>query len=176
MARGSKQTILVMSDSHGNREVVQELKQLYLDKVDAIFHNGDSELPSNDPIWEGIQVVEGNCDYDGGYPDRLVTDLDGVRIAQTHGHLYRINYTWQNLDYWAQEVEADICLYGHLHAAAVEKRGKTIFLNPGSVQQPRGPIQVKLYALVTITDETISVRFYSLDHQEFTLLTKEFPR
>ena len=176
MARGTSKTILVMSDSHGNRDIVQELKDYYGGKVDAIFHNGDSELPSSDPIWQGIEVVEGNCDYDGGYSARQVTDLAGIRIAQTHGHLYRINYTWQNLDYWAQEVDADLCLYGHLHAAAVEKRGKTVFLNPGSVQQPRGPIQVKLYALVTLTDDSISVRFYSLDHKEYTPLAKDFPR
>ena len=176
MARGTSKTILVMSDSHGNRDIVQELKDYYRGKVDAIFHNGDSELSSSDPIWQGIEVVEGNCDYDGGYPARQVTDLAGLRIAQTHGHLYRINYTWQNLDYWAQEVEADLCLYGHLHAAAVEKRGKTVFLNPGSVQQPRGPVQVKLYALVTISDDSISVHFYSLDHEEYTPLAKDFPR
>lgn len=176
MARETSKTILVMSDSHGNRGIVQELKDYYLDKVDAIFHNGDSELASGDPIWDGIQVVAGNCDYDSGYEEKLVTDLAGCRIAQTHGHLYRINYTWQNLDYWAQEVDADLCLYGHLHAAAVEKRGKTIFLNPGSVQQPRGPIQTKLYALVTITSEVLSVRFYNLEHEEYTALAKDFRR
>ncbi|CQR24329.1 phosphoesterase [Streptococcus varani] len=176
MAEEASKTILVMSDSHGNRQVLEELKGHYWNKVDAIFHNGDSELDSEDPIWDGIQVVCGNCDFDGGYPDNLLTELEGVRIAQTHGHLYRINYTWQNLDYWAQEMDADICLYGHLHAAAAEKRGKTLFLNPGSVQQPRGLIQVKLYALITITDSCFKVRFYDLNHQEYTPLTKDIPR
>lgn len=176
MAKGTSKTILVMSDSHGNRDVVADLKEYYQGKVDAIFHNGDSELDSNDPIWQGVQVVCGNCDYYGGYPDSLLTQVGDTLIAQTHGHLYRINYTWQNLDYWAQEVDADICLYGHLHAAAAEKRGKTLFLNPGSVRQPRGPIQVKLYALITITDELFRVRFYDLHHKEYTPLSKDFLR
>lgn len=176
MEEGTSKTILVMSDSHGDRTVVENIKHHYQGRVDAIFHNGDSELTSDDPIWRGIQVVCGNCDYYGGYPDTLVTDLDGIRIAQTHGHLHRINYTWQNLDYWAQEVAADICLYGHLHAAAAEKRGKILFLNPGSVLQPRGLTRVKLYALITITDTAYKVRFYTLDYQEYTPLTKDFPR
>lgn len=176
MAKGNSKTILVMSDSHGDRKVVENLKQHYMGKVDAIFHNGDSELPSDDPIWDGIQVVCGNCDYFGGYPDSLVTEVGDIRIAQTHGHLYRINYTWQNLDYWAQEVGADICLYGHLHMASAQKHGDILFLNPGSVLQPRGLIQVKLYALITITDDVYKVRFYTLDHKEYTPLTKDFPR
>ena len=70
----AKQTIIVMSDSHGDRAIVEEIKTYYLGKVDAIFHNGDSELPSDDEVWQGIYVVAGNMDFYGGYPDRLVTD------------------------------------------------------------------------------------------------------
>ena len=66
--------IVVMSDSHGDWEIVEAVKQTYLGKVDAIFHNGDSELPADDAIWDGISVVCGNCDYYGGYPDTLLTD------------------------------------------------------------------------------------------------------
>ena len=91
-------TIIVMSDSHGDREIVSNIKQRYQGEVDAIFHNGDSELPSSDPIWDGIKVVRGNCDYDTGYPERLTTYLDDIVIAQTHGHLYNINFTWDRLD------------------------------------------------------------------------------
>lgn len=58
----AKQTIIVMSDSHGDRSIVEEIKNYYLGKVDGIFHNGDSELPSDDPVWEGIHVVAGNID------------------------------------------------------------------------------------------------------------------
>ena len=90
-----------MSDSHGDRDIIQTIKDQYQGKVDAIFHNGDSELLSNDPIWEGIKVVRGNCDYDNGYPESLVTQLGDAIIAQTHGHLYGINFTWERLDLWA---------------------------------------------------------------------------
>ena len=108
----AEQTIIVMSDSHGERDIVVDIKNRYQGKVDAIFHNGDSELESSDPVWEGIHVVRGNCDYDSGYPERLVVKLGDVIIAQTHGHLYGINFTWDKLDLWAQQEDADICLYG----------------------------------------------------------------
>ncbi|WP_238140673.1 metallophosphoesterase family protein, partial [Streptococcus suis] len=57
---GASKTILVMSDSHGDRQIVEEIKKHYFGKVDAIFHNGDSELDSQDSLWDGIQVVNGN--------------------------------------------------------------------------------------------------------------------
>ena len=45
----AEQTIIVMSDSHGERDIVVDIKNRYQGKVDAIFHNGDSELESSDP-------------------------------------------------------------------------------------------------------------------------------
>ncbi|MFX3716331.1 metallophosphoesterase family protein, partial [Streptococcus suis] len=100
---GASKTILGRSDSHGDRQIVEDIKHHYLGQVDAIFHNGDSELDSQDSLSDGIQVVNGNCDYVGGYPDQLITPLGDVSIAQTHGNLYVINYGWHRLDYWAQE-------------------------------------------------------------------------
>lgn len=95
----AKQTIIVMSDSHGDRAIVEEIRNHYIGKVDAIFHNGDSELPSDDEVWQGIQVVAGNMDFYDGYPERLVTDLAGTIIAQTHGHLFHINFSFKSWIY-----------------------------------------------------------------------------
>ncbi|WP_203266181.1 metallophosphoesterase [Streptococcus uberis] len=171
-----KTTIIVMSDSHGDREVVESIKNRYLDQVDAIFHNGDSELRSTEPIWDGIHVVAGNCDYDSSYPQKLVVQLDSYVIAQTHGHLYNINFTWDKLDYFARESQADICLYGHLHRPAAWQIGQTIFVNPGSVLQPRGDINEKLYAKIEMTEKTITVDYFDLNHSLYPSLSKEFER
>ena len=59
----AKQTIIVMSDSHGDSLIVEEIRDRYLGKVDAIFHDGDSELRPDSPLWEGIRVVKGNMDF-----------------------------------------------------------------------------------------------------------------
>ncbi len=165
-----------MSDSHGDREIVSKIKNKYLGKVHAIFHNGDSELNSSDPIWQDIYVVAGNCDYDNGYKSQLVTKLGPFTIAQTHGHLQGINFTWDKLDYFAQEADADICLYGHLHQPAAWQVGKTIFINPGSVSQPRGEINEKLYARVQLSDDVITIDYFNRDHEIYPLLSKEFKR
>ncbi len=172
----AEQVIIVMSDSHGDRQIVEEIKNHYKGKVDAIFHNGDSELESTDPVWEGIHVVKGNMDFYGEYPERLVTQLGPTRIIQTHGHLFQINFSFQKLDLWAQEEDADICLYGHLHIPDAWKEGRTLFLNPGSVSLPRGPIQECLYAKVEIDADSYRVEFLNRKHEVYEPLTKEFDR
>lgn len=168
-------TIIVMSDSHGDRQIVEEIKKKYLEKVDAIFHNGDSELNADDPIWTGIHAVMGNCDWTP-FPERSVVKMDELRIAQTHGHLYGINYGWDRLDYWAEEEMADICLYGHLHIPAAEVRGKTLFLNPGSITNPRGLIRECLYAKVDIFDDHYHIDYLTRDHKIYPELTRDLAR
>ncbi|MGT2865783.1 metallophosphoesterase [Streptococcus fryi] len=168
--------LVVMSDSHGDRAVVEAIKARYEGQVAAIFHNGDSEIPAKESVWTGIKVVRGNCDWDGDYPDDLVTRFEGLTIIQTHGHLYGINFDWSRLDLLAQSEDADICLYGHLHRPAAWRNGKTIFVNPGSVSQPRGDIKECLYAVLTVTDDKIKVDYYTREHDLYPSLSKEFDR
>ncbi|WP_159547799.1 metallophosphoesterase [Streptococcus halichoeri] len=172
----ASKTIIVMSDSHGDRAVVEDIKAKYINQVDAIFHNGDSELLACDPLWQGIFVVAGNCDYDSDYPATQTISLGQDRIIQTHGHLQHINFTWDRLGYLAQEAQATLCLYGHLHRPAAWQSQGTVFINPGSVAQPRGEVSEKLYAYITLTDEKIAVDFYTLNHTLYPQLSKEFRR
>ncbi|MBM9832600.1 metallophosphoesterase family protein, partial [Enterococcus faecalis] len=76
--------IIIMSDSHGDRRIVEEIKDRYHGQVAAIFHNGDSELEAGDSLWEGIYVVKGNCDWTA-FPEHVTTTIAGDTIAQTHG-------------------------------------------------------------------------------------------
>ena len=165
-----------MSDSHGDRAIVEDIKNHCLGKVDAIFHNGDSELKSDDPVWDGIQVVGGNMDFYGGYPERLVTDLNGLRVVQAHGHLFHINFSFQKLDLWVQEENADICLYGHLHIPDAWMEGRTLFLNPGSISQPRGLVTERLYAKIEVENDYFRVDYYNRNHDLYPSLSKEFAR
>ena len=53
----AKQTIIVMSDSHGDSLIVEEIRNRYVGKVDAVFHNGDSELRPDSPLWLWLAQV-----------------------------------------------------------------------------------------------------------------------
>jgi len=54
--------------------------------------------------------------------------------------------------------------------------GKTLFLNPGSISQPRGTIRECLYARVEIDDSYFKVDFLTRDHEVYPGLSKEFAR
>ena len=55
----AKQTIIVMSDSHGDSLIVEEIRDRYVGKVDAVFHNGDSELRPDSPLGKASVLLKG---------------------------------------------------------------------------------------------------------------------
>ena len=55
----AKQTIIVMSDSHGDSLIVEEIRDRYVGKVDAVFHNGDSELRPDSPFGKASVLLKG---------------------------------------------------------------------------------------------------------------------
>lgn len=162
--------IVIMSDSHSERKVIENIKVEYAGRASAIIHCGDSELPSNDKIWQGLTVVAGNCDYDSGYKNVQLLQADGQRIVVTHGHLYGLNVmTLGNLPYLAEEEAADIVCFGHIHRPVAEIIDNRLFLNPGSVAQPRGNWQIKMYAVIEIIEDsvhkTFKISYRDLQHQ-----------
>ena len=106
---------IVMSDSHTDREVVKKIKDKYEGTASALFHCGDSELPSSDDIWQGITVVAGNCDYDEGYAQVQLVDVEGKKVLIVHGHQYYVGLGLDRYSYFAEEKGADIALFGHIH-------------------------------------------------------------
>jgi putative phosphoesterase len=162
--------IVIMSDSHSERRVIESIKNEYKDKTSAIIHCGDSELPSDDKIWQGITVVAGNCDYDPGYKGFQLLEADGQRIVVTHGHLYGLNVlTLGTLPYLAEQELADVLCFGHVHRPVAELIDKRLFINPGSVAQPRGDWQIKMYAVIDVFEDSVhksfDISYRNLQHQ-----------
>lgn len=156
---------LVVSDNHGDRQVLVDLFAHYQGKVDYIIHCGDSELPGDDELWEQAYVVTGNCDYDSKYKKNRVIDTGEDRIYVTHGHLSDVRFGITQLGLEAQAANASIVLFGHTHQIGCEKVGSRLFLNPGSISQPRGPIQIKSYAIIDSQPDAYYVQYYSRDFQ-----------
>lgn len=50
---------LVVSDNHGDRNILVEIVNRYVGMVDQMFHCGDSELKANDELWQHFTVVTG---------------------------------------------------------------------------------------------------------------------
>ena len=168
--------IIVMSDSHGESKIVQEIKTMYQDQASAIIHCGDSELDATDSIWEGITVVKGNCDFDDGFPETIVLTADQGKIFVTHGHLFGVNCGLARLTAAARDNNCDIALFGHLHTPIATVEDGILCLNPGSVSQPRGRYNIKMYAIIQPTQESYKISYLDTDHQPIPNLQFELPR
>lgn len=167
---------LVVSDNHGDRQILVDLQAKYAGKVDAMFHCGDSELPADDPLWNDFIVVQGNCDYDPAYQTSQTVEFGNDRIYLTHGHRSNVRFGLNVLSLEAQEAQANIALFGHIHQAVAEFEKGILFVNPGSISQPRGPIQIPSYALIESNELHYAVQFYNRAFQPIEELQATFDR
>ncbi len=152
----------VFSDSHGD---VSAAKRFFdrLAPLDSLFHLGDyaadgeklSKLFSC-PVY----AVRGNCDYRSDQPLERIVDLGGKRFLLLHGHQY---YYADAMLYRAEEVHADMVLYGHTHVPDLSADGPRLILNPGSLSRPRGG-SVDSCALILLDGKDVQVRFVNADN------------
>ena len=76
----------------------------------------------------------------------------------------------------AQEAGANIALFGHIHQAVAELDKNILFVNPGSISQPRGPVQVPSYAIIDSEAKNYHVEYYNRAHQSIEELAADFER
>jgi len=101
-----------------------------------------------------MEQVPGNCDY---CPDEALEKLvctGGRRILLCHGHTYRVKDSLLLAGFAAEEQELDLFLFGHTHKPLVDMRGRTLFLNPGSI----GAYVRPSYGVVTIENGRLDGR------------------
>ncbi|GKT03467.1 YfcE family phosphodiesterase [Furfurilactobacillus sp. WILCCON 0119] len=170
--------LLVVSDSHGDREILVRLQQQFAGTIDGWFHCGDSELAADDVLWQTMHVVGGNMDVDPAFLDQELVTIGDQRVFLTHGHLYHIKRDLTALALAARQEQATLVCFGHSHELGVVENAGTLFLNPGSISQPRGQYADLggTFALVDVLPTHTEVRFCTRDGQVVPALTVTFPR
>ncbi|HJA73944.1 MAG TPA: YfcE family phosphodiesterase [Candidatus Limosilactobacillus faecipullorum] len=157
--------VLLVSDNHGDAQILQTIHDHFEGKVDAFFHCGDSNLPSNDPVMAPYQTVIGNTDWGFTYPSIVQKEFPAGKVVITHGHKYQVNTSLTPLLMLAREKQALIMGFGHTHQLGCEVVKGTLFINPGSISQPRGEY-TRLggtFATVEVTSNTFEVQYYTRD-------------
>jgi uncharacterized protein len=131
---GSTPFIGVVSDTHGYYD--EQLDELFAGAL-HIVHAGDVGGPdvlARLRALAPLTVVAGNTDLGGwgdGLPWEAVAEVAGRRLIVCHiGHSLTGRHD-PVLEGFA------LVITGHTHKAAVEWRGDTLFLNPGSAGRPR---------------------------------------
>ena len=148
--------ILVLSDSHGN--ISNMIQAVEASSPRMIFHLGDcwhdaEKLHDHFPELP-LEQVPGNCDFRSAEPTEKLIDVSDKRILLCHGHTYGVKQSLLTAGYAAEEQNLDLFLFGHTHRPLVDRRGKTLFLNPGSIGDYTRPC----YGIVTIENGQLDAR------------------
>ena len=153
--------ILVLSDSHGS--IAPMIRAVEGVHPHMIFHLGDcwrdgEQLRSRFPDIP-LEQVPGNCDFRPGEPAERLLVLEGKRILLCHGHTYGVKTSLLAAGFAAEEQQLNLFLFGHTHRPLVDRRGRTLFVNPGSIGDPLRPT----YAVVTIQSGRLDGRTVRLE-------------
>ena len=132
---------LVLSDSHGS--VDNMARTVELTQPHGVIHLGDcwrdaEELRLLFPRLP-LEQVPGNCDPGRFEPLERILILCDRRVLIAHGHTMNVKYGLLRAQYRAQELNADILLFGHTHVPLVEASSRPMLLNPGSIGDMRRP-------------------------------------
>ena len=149
-------TIGILSDNHSDwpPHIAESLAG-----VDAIIHAGDIgpyKLVLDMEAIAPTTVVLGNTDGDMPINESAVVTLDGKKFFVQHiVDPHRLQATLRER---LKRIEPDVVVFGHTHMPFCETLGGVLFLNPGSVTQPRGDYRPSMVCL-TIDHGKITPKF-----------------
>lgn len=130
--------ILVFSDSHNDILSMEAIINACKVDVSLIIHLGDLCSDFNKVIGKFPDIryisVKGNNDFfELGTDSEYIGNFDGLRFFCTHGHQYSVKSGIAGISVRARALKADVVLFGHTHIPFKEKRGQTLFFNPGAI-------------------------------------------
>jgi len=167
----AKIKIGVLSDSHKKEDLQQAaLKHCKALGANHIIHAGDFSLLSNLKSLHAFGLpytaVYGNNDH------RLQMHEDFQIFKEPHYFkLQGISFKLMHLPFYLSG-DVDVVIFGHTHAFECEKKGKTLFLNPGEVCGRNKPLSE--YALLEVNAKKYKVTYFYKDLQFHTFNQKEF--
>lgn len=143
--------ILILSDSHGRRELIERALRDHPD-CDMLIHAGDGYDdvgPSDAP---SLIRVPGNCDRSVDADDHVVFEAEGIKILVTHGNLQRVSYGYSKLTAMAKDLGCGVAIFGHTHHALCTVKHGVLLVNPGCSNRSRSMDRYISYAVMDIKD------------------------
>ncbi|NPV27176.1 MAG: metallophosphoesterase [Firmicutes bacterium] len=152
----------VLSDSHGNLNLARQAFD-QMGKIDLLLHAGDYYADAWKLAKDGgipVKAVTGNCDFHSPGPQEEIVQAGKKRILLTHGHAYRVKYSYLSLFYRAKELEVDVVVFGHTHIAEYQVMEGVVLFNPGSIALPRRGKAT--FGIITCEQEQVQAHIMTL--------------
>ena len=142
--------ILLISDTHGHNDIVDELYQQY-PNMDLYLHAGDS--CTEEYALYPFQTVKGNCDFDYNMNERLLIKTPYGNLLMKHVP----NMTHEELI--KQNIK--IYIFGHLHERHFEKRDDIYYVSPGSTCREKDKFN-EGYMILDISSDRVQAEYFDL--------------
>ncbi|MCR4579298.1 MAG: metallophosphatase family protein [Treponema sp.] len=180
LAQKDHARLLIISDSHGHTDIMQNIIMNYGKECQALIFCGDGlgdvsqiiTLAQEDkalaeclpPV---LAFVQGNCDpqaypmEDGKYlraPIEQELVVNGQKLLIVHGHAHGVDYGTEKLGLQMKFEDYKAVFYGHTHIACERNIEGYKFVNPGSCSRPRGG-QLASFAIATVEKTFIDIAF-----------------
>ncbi len=153
--------LLIISDTHRRIDNAADLIRRI--KPDYVLHLGDvcEDCVNLQKMFQNQVIISvmGNNDYPERYPDipyERVFTLGKKKFFMCHGHKYGVKFGLERLALRAEELGADIALYGHTHFKYLDISDEMIILNPGSVRS---------YGIIEINGENVKARLENYEQR-----------
>ncbi|NSW53573.1 MAG: metallophosphoesterase family protein [Anaerolineae bacterium] len=181
----------VLADTHVKDRVLQLHPQVIplfkAQAVNLILHAGDVSTPGvidQLAAVAPVHVVQGNADLLLGchFPHQVLLEIEGVRIAMMHGQGSLLSYVRDrtisllagptSFAYFEERVqrlspqEADVIVFGHIHAALNRRQNGRLLFNPGSASLPIYKNRQPSIGILTVQDGQASGELLYLDYLE----------
>ena len=177
LAEKESARILVISDSHGSKNNIQDILLAFGKDCDALCFCGDG-IPDlcwviercyrMDFVPPILFFVQGNGDNSTGMilaerrlslfvPVETEFFVCGKKFYMTHGHRYNVYFGTKDIKKVAAEKNAHAVFYGHTHVANAQDK-KILLLNPGSCALPRGGLP-HTFAMVDVKKNAEKLKY-----------------
>lgn len=162
----------VMSDTHGNSPLMHRVADYMVQQlgVQIVFHLGDDYTDAEELMLAGHDVrrVPGLWCYeyqDSRIPKRILEEMGGITVAAVHAEK----------DLRFSERAAGVILVGHTHEPRIMKLGLSLYVNPGHLKSPVNRGNPATFALVEISEDTISAALYGWEgiEREWVTIPRE---
>lgn len=148
--------VLIVSDTHRKNDNYFRVLQMH--SPDLVIHCGDaegSEYALSEAADCPVQIVLGNNDFFSYLPRELDLKIGPYKVWVTHGHNYYVSMGNEVIKREAAARGVDIVMYGHTHRPVVDKKGKIIAVNPGSLSYPRQEGRRPSYIIMEVGERDV---------------------
>jgi putative phosphoesterase len=147
----------IIADTHG---LLLPAAIKALKGVDLIIHAGDvgnTEVLDRLKSIAPVLAVRGNMDMIEG-----LRELPETEVIEVGDALLYVIHDIHRLDIVPSKAGFDAVIFGHLHCPSVSEQKGVLFVNPGSVSQPRRNYPASL-ALLHVQGNSIKAQIVNID-------------